>query len=345
VVRLLRPAPPETHPPTPAELEDAARVIEHQSSTLPYLVFLRDKTLLFDETREGFLMYGVQGNSWIALGGPVGAHPTHRDLIRTFLERVDDYGGQPVFYQLPPDRLHLFADYGLTFAKLGEEARVALGAFSLDGAARKPLRLAVNRFEKAGGSFRVVPPEEVPRRLPELRRVSDAWLEGKRAAEKGFSLGFFDPDYLRRFPLGLLELDGELAAFVNLWPGAGKEELSVDLMRFSDAGPRNVNLMDVVLTHLMLWGRAEGYRWFNLGMAPLSGLEITAVSPMWTKLGSFLYRHGTAFYNFEGLRQYKSKFDPVWEPRYLAYPGGLSLPRVLADATALIAGGYRGIFR
>jgi phosphatidylglycerol lysyltransferase len=106
-----------------------------------------------------------------------------------------------------------------------------------------------------------------------------------------------------------------------------------------------VNLMDVVLTHVMLWGRAEGYRWFNLGMAPLSGLEISAVSPLWTKLGSFVYRHGTAFYNFEGLRQYKSKFDPVWEPRYLAYPGGLSLPRILADATALIAGGYRGIFR
>ena len=37
------------------------------------------------------------------------------------------------------------------------------------------------------------------------------------------------------------------------------------------------------------------------------------------------------------------QFDPIWEPRYLAYPGGLSLPRVLADVSALIAGGYRGI--
>ena len=61
-------------------------------------------------------------------------------------------------------------------------------------------------------------------------------------------------------------------------------------------------------------------------------------------LGSFLYQHGEKFYNFQGLRAYKEKFNPVWEPRYLAYPGGLALPRILADVAALIAGGYRRIF-
>ena len=58
---------------------------------------------------------------------------------------------------------------------------------------------------------------------------------------------------------------------------------------------------------------------------------------------AFVYRHGEAFYNFQGLRAYKEKFDPEWEPRYLAYPGGLRLPRILADVAALVAGGYRRI--
>jgi len=44
------------------------------------------------------------------------------------------------------------------------------------------------------------------------------------------------------------------------------------------------------------------------------------------------------------LRPYKEKFNPRWEPHYLAYPGGLRLPRVLADVSALVAGGYRHIF-
>ena len=105
-------------------------------------------------------------------------------------------------------------------------------------------------------------------------------------------------------------------------------------------------MMDVVLIHLMLWGQAAGLPLVQPGDgAALRAGDRPPSPPVWTQLGSFVYRHGDRFYNFQGLRSYKEKFDPVWEPRYLAYPGGLSLPRILADATALIAGGYRGIFR
>ena len=78
-------------------------------------------------------------------------------------------------------------------------------------------------------------------------------------------------------------------------------------------------------------------------MAPLSGLEARALAPLWSRAGAFLYRHGEHFYNFKGLRLFKNKFDPVWEPRYLASPGGLILPRVLANIAALISGGFRGL--
>jgi phosphatidylglycerol lysyltransferase len=78
-------------------------------------------------------------------------------------------------------------------------------------------------------------------------------------------------------------------------------------------------------------------------MAPLSGFEESPVAPLWNRLGRFVYEHGERFYNFQGLRAYKDKFDPAWEPRYLVYPGGLRLPRILADVAALIAGGYRRI--
>ena len=80
-------------------------------------------------------------------------------------------------------------------------------------------------------------------------------------------------------------------------------------------------------------------------MAPLSGLQTSPISPLWTRLGRFVYRQGEAFYNFEGLRTYRDKFHPVWEPRYLAYPGGLALPVMLLDIAALSAVGYVRIFR
>ena len=132
-----------------------------------------------------------------------------------------------------------------------------------------------------------------------------------------------------------------MIAFATLWLGAGKAELSIDLMRHLPEAPHGV--MDGLFIELMLWGRREGYGWFNLGMAPLSGLEDRPLAPAWNRLGAYLFRHGEHFYNFQGLRKYKEKFDPAWEPRYLAAPGGPALPRILLDVVALISGGLGGI--
>jgi phosphatidylglycerol lysyltransferase len=175
-----------------------------------------------------------------------------------------------------------------------------------------------------------------------LRAVSDDWLTQKVGAEKGFSLGFFDEAYLARFPVAVVERDSHIQAFANLWTGPRNVELSIDLMRYHRDAPKGV--MEALLVHLMQWGKEHGYQRFALGMAPLSGFEDAPVASLWNRLGAFLYEHGESVYNFQGLRAYKDKFNPVWEPRYLAYPGGLSLPRIMADLAALIAGGYRAVF-
>ncbi|HEX6750381.1 MAG TPA: bifunctional lysylphosphatidylglycerol flippase/synthetase MprF [Longimicrobium sp.] len=343
VLRLMRPAPPEVVQPSQEDLEDAGTLVAAQPHTQPYLVYLGDKSLLFSPGREAFLMYGVQGKTWVALGDPIGDPACTSALIRQFFGRCDDFGGIPVFYQVGKDRLHQYADFGLTFVKLGEEAFVSLDAFGLEGAERKPLRLVLNRFARSGMRFRIVPRGEVEAVLPEIRRVSADWLAHKAVAEKGFSLGFFDEGFVRRFPVAVIESEGRVEAFATVWPGADGTELLVDLMRYRSTAPKNV--MEVLLLQVMLWGKEQGYRRFNLGMAPLSGLEMSAVAPVWTRMGNWLFERGGALYNFQGLRLYKEKFHPQWEPRYLAYPGGLNLPRIMADVSALIAGGYRRIFR
>jgi phosphatidylglycerol lysyltransferase len=339
--RLIAPAPHEVDEPTDQDLGAAAAVIAAGSDASANLVFLRDKGLLFDKERRAFIMYGVQRRTWVALRDPVGPADRATHLIRRFLERCDDFGGTPVFYEVSKDGLHRYADFGLTFIKLGEEAVVDLGTFSLEGGRASKHRQAVRYLEKGGCTFRIVEPEAVPALVESLRTVSDAWLREKSAAEKGFSLGFFDPDYLARFPVAVVERSGDIVAFANLIAGAGQGELSVDLMRYRSDAPREV--MEALFVSLMLWGKARGYQRFSLGMAPLSGFERSPVAPLWIRFGSFLFEHGGNFYNFQGLRAYKEKFHPVWEPRYLVYPGGLRLPHVLADVTALVAGSYRRI--
>ncbi|HET7458807.1 MAG TPA: bifunctional lysylphosphatidylglycerol flippase/synthetase MprF [Gemmatimonadaceae bacterium] len=339
--RLLRPAPPEPELPTPEEIERAVPVVRASSDSDAALALLGDKALLFSDSGRGLIMYGHAGRSWVALGDPLGPPAERAELAWRFREMADRHGGWTVFYQVSHYHLPLYVDLGLTLLKLGEQARVPLERFSLDGGGRKGMRRVINAMQKEGATFEVLPPDAVRAHLPELRAVSDAWLEEKHTREKGFSLGFFDDAYVARFPAGVVRRDGRIVAFANVLATDDRCELSVDLMRYAPGAPPSA--MEYLFLELLLWGKAERYEWMNLGMAPLSGLDSRALAPRWNRLGALVYRHGEHFYNFRGLRTYKEKFDPVWVPRYLASPAGLSLPRVLANVAALISGGLRGV--
>lgn len=346
LARLLRPATPRPAPPSADDLVRVQALVATAPRTYAHLALLGDKALLFRGDPAGppraFLMYGVEGRSWVALGDPVGPPSDARELAWRFRELSDRHAGWTVFYEVGAENLPLYLDLGLSLLKLGEEARVPLTTFSLEGGARKGLRQTHRRVEHAGAQFAIVPPSEVPALLPELAAVSDAWLVEKNTREKGFSLGFFQPDYLRRGPVAVVRCNDRIVAFANLLCGAGRDELSIDLMRQRPHDAPS-GVMDYLFLELMLWGRAEGYRWFSLGMAPFSGFDVRTLAPLWNRAGAFLFRQGEHFYNFQGVRQYKEKFDPVWEPRYLASPGGLALPRILANVAALVSGGITGV--
>ena len=337
--RLLRPRIPRLGPPAAADAERALPVIAASSDTLAHLALLGDKALLFSKSGASFLMYGRGGRCWIAMGDPQGSPEEAGELIWKFRELSDQHDGWTVFYEVSRRYLHLYIDLGLAMFKLGEEARVPLAQISLEGRANKGLRHISHRLVEEGCRFEILPAAGVPARLDELRRISESWLQHKRTREKGFSMGFFNEAYLERFPLAMVSRGERILAFANIWAG-GSEELSVDLMRFSPEAPEGC--MDFLFVQLMLWGRENGFAWFNLGMAPFSGLPSMSMAPLWNRFGAFLFQHGENFYNFQGVRRYKEKFHPVWEPRYLAGPGGIALPRVLANVSALVSRGLKG---
>jgi len=340
--RLLRPASPPMPVPHEEDLALVAALVAGAEDTTANLALLGDKNLLFNAERMAFIMYQVSGHSWVAMGDPVGPAAACENLAWEFLENCDVMAVSPVFYQVKPQSLPLYIDLGLNLSKLGEEARVPLDEFSLEGPARADLRQAHRRANRDGAEFEIVARGGIGPILPELRAVSDAWLAEKNTAEKRFSLGFFDERYLLNFDCGVVRRAGAVVAFANIWRG-GSDELSVDLMRYNGDAPKGV--IDYLLIECMLWGKREGYHWFNLGMAPLAGLEEHALAPTWHKLGRMVQRYGEIFYPFEGLRKYKEKFQPVWRPRYLAAPDGLAMAGALLDVTALISGGVGKVLR
>jgi len=337
VLRLLRPARPVVLAPSTHIVEQVRAIVEESPRYSARLAFLGDKSFLLSETKRGFVMYGVSGRSWVSMGDPVGPEEEQRELVWRFCEECDRYAAWPVFYEVGPAQLPVYLDVGLAPLKIGEEARVPLETFSLQGPAAREFRNVMSRARREGATFEIAPARQVSDLIPELRAVSDAWLREKNTREKSFSLGYFQPEYLQNFPMAIVRRKGSIVAFADVWLGAEKHELSPDLMRYGPEAPYAA--MDYLFLELMLWGKSEGYRWFSLGGAPLSGLRDHPLSPLWHRVGTFVFRYGEHFYNFQGLRAYKNKFHPVWTPLYLVSPGGFALPRILSNVAALVSHG------
>ncbi|WP_419909758.1 bifunctional lysylphosphatidylglycerol flippase/synthetase MprF [Hoeflea sp.] len=326
------------------QVPDSVRqLVEQSPDPDSTIALLGDKHFLISEDKSAFLMYGVSGGSFISKGDPVGDRNEGEALAWRFREMADEGGYRTVFYSAKSDYLPLYLDMGLSILKIGEVARVDLSAFTLDVPQQKDMRYARRRAEKDGLSFSIIPKQDVPPLLPELKQVSDAWLSIKTGGEKRFALGYFNEDYLSCFDCAVVRKEGEIVAFANILRGAQKNEMSIDLMRYR---PKvSPVMMDFLFAEILLNAQSEGYHWFDLGAAPLSGLADHPLATSWNRIGTMIYQHGEEFYHFEGLRAFKEKFGPVWSPNYLACPGGFAVPRVLIDVTTLLSGGKMKVVR
>jgi phosphatidylglycerol lysyltransferase len=341
VFLAIQPARAHARVPDDVALATAAKIVAAQDKPEASLALSGDKALFITDTEDAFIMYGIQGKTWVAYSDPVGPFAAIEPMAWAFFEEAYDAACHPVFYEVSDSYLPLWIEMGYSLHKIGEEALVHLPDFSLSGAKFKKMRAAHNKALKEGLEIEVLTPPHAPALMQELAQVSQAWLGGKTGREKGFSVGRFDPAYLAHFPIALVRRQGRVLAFANiLRPGSGRR-VSIDLMRYL---PEEASgMMEFLFIELLEYYRDKGAQEFSLGMAPLSGIEARKGARMWNRFGALIFRHGGAFYNFEGLRAFKQKFQPNWRPRYIAVPAGVSPLVAMKDVALLIAGGARGI--
>lgn len=320
---------------TPVGFDALEPALALSDSTDAFLAYTGDKRFLLADEGDAFLMYRVQGGNWIVMGDPVGNEDRWADLLWKLREMADAAQGRILLYQISAACLPQAIDLGLSIVKYGEEARVELARFTLAGPQAKTLRHAERRAVQDGAEFAVIAAAEVPAHLAELKAVSDDWLHAKKQREKAFSLGSFDPAYMARFPCAVVRIDGRIVAFANILATPNGAEMSVDLMRHVNDIPYGV--MDFLFIRLMQHAQQAGYRWFTLGIAPLSGIEGRKLAPAWAKGAAFVFRHGEMLYGFEGLRSYKAKFATDWQPRYIAGPRGMAFAQAMAAVHQIVS--------
>lgn len=306
-------------------------LMTHGGNHISHLIFLKDKQLFWSNDKKVLIAYKTTFNRAIVLGDPIGDSSSFQEAISEFYKDCMRKGLKPIFYQISPSYMHLYQENGYRLMKLGEEGKVTLPTFSLEGKQGAKFRTTSNKFSRLGYTFRVVMPPYSDAFLEELTVVSNSWLGTQK--EKNFSIVSFSKEYVERFPVALLyDSNGQTVAFVTL-ASDHRKTLIIDLMRKI---PNTENgTMDFLFIHIMRWAKNHEYLSCSLGMAPLANVGNTKESQFSEKMIHFMSSYGKSSYNIKGLKEFKSKFATVWEPKYLAYKGSF-LPIALIQIYLII---------
>ena len=326
---LLRPVLLRGDPATTSDRSRARNIIDQYGQTsLARLSLLKDKSYYFSPSGQSVIAYVAKGRAAIALGDPIGPLEDRVEAIFTFSQFCDRNDWFPAFYETSSEQLEQYCKLGFQQIQVGEEAIVDLISFTLKGKAAQNLRTALNRSTKAGYQFKFY---ESPIQLDlfqQLKPVSDEWLKNKQGSEKQFSIGWFDEDYLRGCSIAVIyDANNQVVAFANLLSGYNRREVTIDLMRHRLDAEKGT--MDFLFVSMFQHFKEAEYERFNLSLSPLAGVGAKPNARRVEKALNYLFNHLNQFYNFKGLHQFKEKFQPRWEPRYLVFPNRAALPEVI----------------
>lgn len=316
-VFLREPATDEEH------IRARAIVEKYGRSSLARPLLFNDKRYIF--TPGGSVIgYALVGRTAVTLGDPIGPAEDLLPSIEAFASLCQRNDWLAVFYQTLPETLEAYKSAGFDALCIGHEGIVNLKAFTLEGREGKPLRSPVNKLKNAGYKFALHEPPIPNELLKELRAISDEWLTMMHGAEKRFSLGWFDDEYIRTSPIGAVYTpQGWINAFANIMPEYQHNEITIDLMRRRHEVENGT--MEFLFVSMFQWAKDRGYDGFNLGLSALSGVGEKPGDPVIERVMHWAYEHVDQFYNFKGLHNFKEKFHPEWSPRYLIYPGTTNL--------------------
>ncbi|MDA8229355.1 MAG: phosphatidylglycerol lysyltransferase domain-containing protein, partial [Desulfitobacterium hafniense] len=297
-----------------SDLEKAKTIAKnHGRSSLIYFTLWEDKMLFINRESTCYIAYRQVGDIAVVLGDPVGPKEGLNGIIEEFIKYCDGNGWYPTFYQVLPDNLDLYEKFKLNKLFIGSEAVVELDSFDMSGKRWKQLRNTLSRFDRQG--FKVVwhqPPLDADT-VQKAKVISQEWLYYQGGDEKAFSLGWFSDEKIKENHLLTVEKEnGKVYAFANFVPMYHLSQGSPDMMRFSRDTPNGI--MDFLFLNAILYFKEKGLQGLNLGLAPLSQAGKEETSFFADKAVRYLYEN---FYNFKGLYEFKAKYSPRWEPRFL----------------------------
>ncbi len=284
-----------------------------------------DKQYFFDDSRQSGLAYHVWRGVALCLGDPVG-DPRHTTLlVDSFSDLCYQNDWLPAWVHIQDTNRQIYEARGYTMQKLGQEAVVDLDHFQSEVTNNKYFRHIRNKFTKQGYTAELLVPPHHQAVMSRLHDISNDWLTRGGRAERGFVMGYYSEDYLQACPIMVVrDAADTIQSFVNQVPAEfDKVEATYDMMRSTKNSLGNIN--DFLMMNFAASLHDAGYKRLNMGLCPLIGLDDShdEGTGLIQTLLRFAYANGDRFYSFSGLYRFKSKYEPVWQDRYVAYRGGI----------------------
>ena len=316
------------------QFSQAYKILEkYSASSEDYFKIWPTRNKHFFFYGDSFICYGLKNGIAYILDGCTGDQSLFTDLRQAFSEECYSNGWE--FVVLHADEIEAKGWEILNVQKLyiGSEARVDIAHFeSIEN--NKHFRYVKNKATTENLRVEFWQAPLSIDRIAKLRSISNEWLNNDRR-EYEFVMGYFNGSYISDCNVSVLYKEQEPIAFVNMIPTFDDLHASVDLMRFRK------NIPSISMHYLFLKTieelRRHNIATLNLGLAPLSKLDENA-SGLSDKLLIVIKKLGRRYYSFEGLEQFKNKFEPSWEPRYILYRGTpASLPQIVLGLNALLS--------
>jgi lysyl-tRNA synthetase, class II len=293
-----------------------AEAVAASGDSLAYFA-LRDDRLSV-RAGDALVSWAPVGVVALAAGDPLGPPAGWPAAVAAFLAEAAAQGRIAAVLGCGAGAARTWQAAGLTTIYLGDEAVLELDRFSLEGRAVRVARQSWHRALRAGLTATVCRAGQLdPRELASLRALSAHWRGG--TPERGFSMALgrlLDPRDAGGFLVVGRDAAGHPLGLLHLVPWDG-DGASLDTMRRDRDAPAILNDFLVVEAARRL--PALGVRQLSLNFSFLRAvLDAGSDAGLRLRVAQWGLRRLSRRFPIRSLYRFNKKFDPAWQPRYLA---------------------------
>ncbi|MFJ5988716.1 phosphatidylglycerol lysyltransferase domain-containing protein [Lentzea sp. NPDC092896] len=318
----------------PSSCEEAATharelMQRHGGSSLSYMTTWRGNQYWFTPDGETAIAYRVVATIALTVGDPIG--PARVDAVRGFAEFCAQNGWTPCLYSVGAETRAAVESLGWSAVQVAEDTMIELDQLSFTGKKWQDVRTALNKAAKAGITAEWCTYADAPYAITDqIRSISAEWVADKGLPEMGFTLGGLEElagDGVRC----LLAVDGDrtvhgITSWLPVYADGEVVGWTLDFMRRRTHGFRGS--MEFLIASAAQQLQAEGARFLSLSGAPLARLDRGERPRALQRVLDFTGQVLEPVYGFRSLFAFKAKFQPTYQPMFMAYPDSAALPRI-----------------